>query len=45
MTALSTTSPQAATSQIRASRAATLAIGFLASISGLIPAAFVLLTM
>ena len=43
MTALSHTSPQAA--DIRTSRFATLAVGFLAAVSGVLPAAFVLLAM
>lgn len=45
MTALSDTSPQAASSHVRPSRLGTLAIGFLTSVSGLIPTAFVLLAM
>ena len=45
MTALSHTSPQAATSHIRTSRIATLAVGILAAVSGLAPAASVLLGM
>lgn len=45
MTVLSDTSPQAATSHVRPSRLATLAMGALASVSGLIPTASVLLVM
>jgi len=47
MTALSHTSAptQTATSQTRVSRASVLAVGFLASLSGLVPAAYVLLAM
>lgn len=45
MTAPSYTSRQAATTDIRSSRFATLAVGFLAAVSGVLPAAFVLLAM
>ena len=45
MAALSHTSPQVAASDIRTSRFATLVVGFLAAVSGVVPAAFLLLAM